>query len=55
MFGITSETIRQFSLAEILLLVAMNMETRRLASENRASLAAGTALGSRLIGGGETL
>ena len=46
MFNITSETIRQFSLAEILLLVAMNMETRRLASENRARMATGTALGS---------
>jgi len=45
MFGITSETIRQFSLAEILLLVAMNMETRRLASENRTRLATGTVLG----------
>ena len=46
MFGITSETIRHFSLAEILLLVAMNMETVRLASENRARWATGTALGS---------
>ena len=46
MFGITSETIRQFSLAEILLLVAMNMETRRLASENRTRLATVTVLGS---------
>jgi hypothetical protein len=46
MFGITTETIRQFSLAEILLLVAMNMETRRLASENRPRLANGTVLGS---------
>ena len=46
MFGITSQTIRQFSLAEILLLVAMNLETSRLASENRARLATGTALGS---------
>ena len=44
MFGITSETIRQFSLAEILLLIAMNVETSRLASENRARLATGTAL-----------
>jgi len=55
MFGITSETIRQFSLAEVLLLVAMNIETKRLASENRACVAAGSALSSRLIGGGETL
>ena len=46
MFVITSETICQFSLAEILLLVAMNMETGRLASENPARLATGTALGS---------
>lgn len=44
MFGITSETIRQFSLAEILLLVAMNIETGRLASENRARLATGAVL-----------
>jgi hypothetical protein len=46
MFGITSETLRQFSLAEILLLIAMNIETSRLAFENRARLATGTALGS---------
>jgi hypothetical protein len=46
MFSITSHTLRQFSLAEILLLVAMNMETMRLASENRARLATGAALGS---------
>ena len=46
MFGITSETIRQFSLAEVLLLVAMNIETSRLASENRVRLATGTALSS---------
>ena len=55
MFGITSETIRQFSLAEVLLLVAMNMETMRLASKNRGRLAAGTALGSQLTGGREAL
>jgi hypothetical protein len=36
MFGITSETLRQFSLGEILLLIAMNLETNRLASENSA-------------------
>ena len=36
MFGITSETIRQFSLAEVLLLIAMNIEANRLASENHA-------------------
>jgi hypothetical protein len=29
MFGITSETLRQFSLGEILLLIAMNLETKR--------------------------
>jgi hypothetical protein len=46
MFGITSETLRQFSLAEILILVAMNIETTRLASENRAGFATGTALSS---------
>ena len=46
MFGITSETIHQFSLAEILLLIAMNMETSRLASENRARSGSGTVLGS---------
>jgi len=46
MFGITSETIRQFSLAEILLLVAMNIEATRLASESRVHLATGAALGS---------
>jgi hypothetical protein len=32
MFGITSETVRQFSLTEILLLIAMNIETSRLTS-----------------------
>jgi hypothetical protein len=46
MFGITSETIRQFSLTEILLLIAMNIETRRLAVESRARLEPGTALSS---------
>jgi hypothetical protein len=46
MFGITSETLRQFSLAEILLLIAMNIETSRLAAEDRARLATGTTLGS---------
>jgi hypothetical protein len=44
MFGITSETIHQFSLAEILLLIAMNIETSRLASENRVRFATSTAL-----------
>jgi hypothetical protein len=44
MFGITGETIRQFSLAEILLLIAMNIETGRLAVENRARLETGKAL-----------
>jgi len=46
MFGITTETIRQFSLAEILLLIAMNIETGRLAVETRARLETGTALSS---------
>ena len=46
MFGITSETLRQFSLAEILLLIAMNIETCRLAAENRARLATGMVLSS---------
>ena len=46
MFGITSETLRQFSLAEILLLVAMNIETRRLASQNHFTLTVGAALKS---------
>jgi hypothetical protein len=46
MFAITSETLRQFSLAEVLILIAMNIETNRLASENRARLVTGTALSS---------
>ena len=46
MFGITNETLRQFSLAEILLLIAINIETSRLASENRVRLATGTVLSS---------
>jgi hypothetical protein len=46
MFGITSETLRQFSLNEILLLIAMNIETSRLAAEKRARLATSTALNS---------
>ena len=46
MFGITSETLRQFSLAEVLILIAMNIETTRLASESRVRLRTGTALGS---------
>ena len=46
MFGITIETLRQFSLGEILLLVAMNLEANRLAAENRARLTTGTALSS---------
>jgi hypothetical protein len=41
MFGITSETLRQFSLAEILLLMAMNIETTRVASESRVRLVTG--------------
>jgi hypothetical protein len=46
MFGITSETIRQFSLAEVLILIAINIETIRLASESRVRLETGTALSS---------
>ena len=46
MFGITNETLRQFSLAEILLLIAMNIETSRLASEKGVRLAVGAALNS---------
>jgi len=46
MFGITSETLHQFSLAEILLLIAMNIEATRLAAGSRVRLAAATALGS---------
>ena len=46
MFGITSETLRQFSLAEVLILIAINIETNRLASENRARFATVTALSS---------
>lgn len=42
MFGITNETLRQFSLAEILLLIAMNIETTRSASENCALLVTGS-------------
>ena len=46
MFGITNETVRQFSLAEILLLIAMNIETSRLASKSCTFLATGAALSS---------
>jgi hypothetical protein len=46
MFAITSETVRQFSLAEVLIMIAMNIETNRLASENRARFATGTVLSS---------
>lgn len=46
MFAITSETLRQFSLGEILLLIAMNIETSRLAVENRTRFATGMALRS---------
>jgi hypothetical protein len=46
MFAITSETVRQFSLAEVLIMIAMNIETNRLASENHARFATGTALSS---------
>jgi hypothetical protein len=46
MFAITSETLRQFSLAEVLILIAINIETNRSASESRAGFATGTALSS---------
>ena len=36
MFRITSETCRAFTLAEVLILAAMNMESTRLATECRA-------------------
>jgi hypothetical protein len=54
MFGITSEALRRFSLAEILLMIAMNVATTRLASESRVRLATGTALGHQPTAGGET-
>ncbi len=37
MFRITSETCRAFTLAEVLILAAMNMESTRLAAEGQAS------------------
>lgn len=46
MFGITRETLRQFSLGEILLLIAMNLETSRFACENDVHLAIDAALSS---------
>jgi hypothetical protein len=36
MFSITAKTSRAFTLAEILIMAAMNVETIRLASANRA-------------------
>ena len=36
MFHITSETCRAFTLAEVLILAAMNMESTRLAAEGQA-------------------
>jgi len=41
MFRITRETVRRLSLGEILLLIAMNLETSRLPSENRVDLTIG--------------
>ena len=38
MFTITSETLRRFSLAEILLLMAMNLEASRLAGDRTTRL-----------------
>jgi len=46
MFRITRETLRRFSLAEVLLMIGMNIETVHLASESHVRLATGTALGS---------
>jgi hypothetical protein len=46
MFRITRETLRRSSLAEVLLMIGMNIETSRLASEDRALLATGTTLNS---------
>jgi hypothetical protein len=42
MFRITRETLRRFSLREVLLLAAMNLETSSLASENHVRLALST-------------
>jgi hypothetical protein len=38
MFSITAKTSRAFTLAEILIMAAMNVETIRLASANRVEL-----------------
>jgi hypothetical protein len=38
MFSITGKTCRAFTLAEILIMAAMNVETIRLASANRVRL-----------------
>ena len=46
MFLITRETLRRFSLSEILLLIALNLETSRLATDNRTRPAIGAALSS---------
>ena len=40
MFSITAESCRRFSLAEILILAAMNVETTRLVSGGRVRSAA---------------
>jgi hypothetical protein len=40
MFSITGKTCRAFTLAEILIMAAMNVETIRLASATRSSLMA---------------
>jgi hypothetical protein len=46
MFCITRETLRRLSLAEVLLMIGMNIETVRLASESHVRLATGAALSS---------
>jgi hypothetical protein len=46
MFLITRDTLRRFPLSEILLLIALNLETSRLATETRTPSATGAALSS---------
>jgi len=46
MFLITRETLRRFPLSEIFLLIALNLEKSRLATENRTHPALGAALSS---------
>ena len=49
MFAITTETIRQFSLAEVLLLIAMNVETSRVAAEKHVRPATGVPAVAALV------